>query len=405
MRVLVITSAYPTTADDPRGVFIHRLARALSRVGVQVTVLAPGSPAAGRTETRDEVQIRRATYWIPRWQGLATGLGGIVPNLRARPWLALQAPLLLGALIWRAVRLGSGYDLIHAHWVYPSGIAGLVTARWHRLPLVITSHGGDLNLARRIPPLRWLSGWVSRAADTCIAVSEALVEDFRRLGVDDEKACFVPLGVEPPSEVVAGEETAAFRAYRSHDGVRLLYVGSLIPRKSVGTLLEAYRELVRRGHPLTLAVVGGGPEEPGLRSFVGTHNLRDVHFLGFQAPAVAQQWMAAADILVLPSFSEGRPVAIMEAMASSVPVVASNIAGTRELVEHGSTGMLFAPGDAAALAQCLEALIRDGAARTGMGRRARSKIEAEGLLLSDVVRKHVDVYQTMIAGHRRRLDP
>jgi glycosyltransferase involved in cell wall biosynthesis len=403
VRVLVITSAYPATADDPRGVFIHRLARALRRAGVEVTVLAPGSPAAACTETRDEVHIRRATYWIPRWQGLATGLGGIVPNLLTRPWLAVQIPLLLGALTWRAVRLGSGYDVIHAHWVYPSGIAGLVTARWHRLPLVITSHGGDLNLARRVPPLRWLSGWVSRAADICIAVSEALIEDFRRLGVGNEKAAFVPLGVEAPSRGLAREDTAAFRAYRSHDGVRLVYVGSLIPRKSVGTLLEAYRELVRRGHSITLAVVGGGPEEPDLRSFVGKHSLRDVHFLGFQPPVVAQQWMAAADILVLPSFSEGRPVAIMEAMASRVPVVATDIAGTRELVENGSTGMLFAPGDAAALAECLERLIRDGEKRREMGRCARSKIEAEGLLLADVARKHVEIYQATMARHREGL--
>ena len=171
MRVLFITSAYPANLDDPRGTFIHVLARSLVEEGVQVTVLAPGSPGAPRSELRDGVHVRRATYWIPRWQSLATGLGGIVPNLRSKPWLIFQIPALLLALSWRAVRLARGADVIHAHWVLPSGLAGVRARRWSGRPLIITSHGGDLNLAVRIPALRPLVRRTVTQAQHCVGVS------------------------------------------------------------------------------------------------------------------------------------------------------------------------------------------------------------------------------------------
>src|SRR6266550_4745534 len=77
--------------------------------------------------------------------------------------------------------------VIHAHWIYPAGIAGLVAARRRRVPLVITSHGGDLNLARGSRVLRSLSARVARTADACVAVSDDLASQFRSLGVAQQR--------------------------------------------------------------------------------------------------------------------------------------------------------------------------------------------------------------------------
>ena len=102
MRLLVITSAFPNFEGDPRGTFIHVLVRALARQGLDITVLAPGAATAPQTKVIDGVTVHRATYWVHKYQGLAIGLGGIVPNLRKRPWLLLQLPLvrLLRLVLW-----------------------------------------------------------------------------------------------------------------------------------------------------------------------------------------------------------------------------------------------------------------------------------------------------------------
>lgn len=399
MKVLFISSAYPTDQTDPRGVFIHRLARALHSAGTEVTVLAPGSPSAPAYAERDGVTIQRAPYWIKRWQRLAVGLSGIVPNLRSRPWLIVQVPALIIALTWRALRIASGFDLVHAHWVYPAGIAGLIASRWHKLPLVITSLGGDLNLAQRSRALYALSASVGKAADACIGVSVALAEDFRAMGVPPERTTFIPLGVEKmdPGGAIDIENDPDYRWFRDFDGFRLVYVGSLIPRKSVHTLLEACEVLERQGRHVACALVGSGPTETELRSLVRTKALANVLFLGYQPPAVAQRWLTVADAFVMPSLSEGRPVAITEAMVNGIPVVATDIPGSRELVQHQRTGLLFPPGDIKSLVDSIESLILDEQLRLDMGRHAQSTVESEGLLVSDVAVRHLELYQRLVA--------
>lgn len=401
MKVLVITSAYPADASDARGIFVCRLSRALSREGVEVTVITPGVPSAPSKEIHDGVEVQRPVYWIPRWQRLATGLGGIVPNLRKKPWLIFQVPPLIAALTWRALRLGSGFDVIHSHWVYPGGIAGAIAAKRLRLPLVVTSHGGDLNLSRGSKILRALSSWVSRAADACVGVSRAMAEEFITLGVPPERVMFIPPGVDAANGLVAhGDEThAGYRRFVDFDGFRILYVGSLIPRKSVETLLEAHGELQRRGLRVACAIVGSGPARDGLRGLVRKNTLRNVVFVGPQPPEEVQQWMSAAHALVLPSLSEGRPAVMVEAMARGVPVVATDIPGSRELVLEGVTGMLFPPKNSRALADCIQKLEQDPALRQKMGKRGLERVRSEGLTIEQTAHRYISLYK-MVCGSK-----
>lgn len=403
MRVLFVTSAYPAHPDDPRGIHIHRLARALCRAGVHITVVSPGAPAAARAEVLDGVLVQRVPYWIPKWQRLATGLGGIVPNLRQSPWLSLQVPPLITALTWRACALASAFDVIHAHWLYPAGIAGLISARAHRIPLVVTSHGGDLNLARHSRLLHLLTSRISQAADVCVGVSDALCEQFVSLGVVAKRVMCIPAGVEVTAEQSSFPEEASrsYQEFKTFAGFRLVYVGSLIPRKSVDTLLEAHDELVQRKHAIASAIVGPGPLREVLQDIVRKRALRHVFFADAQSPSAVPGWMSAAHALVLPSLSEGRPVVVMEAMALGLPVVATNISGTRELVRDEETGLLFTPRDAIGLANCIERLIRDEGLRQELGRRARTRVEEDGLTLPRVVQKHLALYAQLCEPRQR----
>jgi glycosyltransferase involved in cell wall biosynthesis len=395
IRLLLITSSYPATSSDSRGSFIELLARNLLQQGVRLTVLAPGTPGAPTKESIAGVQIERVRYWIDRYQGLATGTAGIAPTLRHKPWLAAQVPTLVTALTMAARRLAREVDLIHAHWVYPSGLAGMLAARSAGIPLVVTSHGGDLNLARRVPPLHWLASWVSRRADMCIGVSHAVVEAFRNIGVPSTRVRYVPLGVEL-GHFRPDADTPSSRP------MRIIYVGRLIPLKSVETLILALEELQLRNCAVECWIVGSGPRQNSLQQLSASLGIQRITFLGEQPHYKIPSLIGSADVLVLPSLTEGRGVVIMEAMAVGVTVVVSNIPGARELVQHGKTGLLFEVGKPDSLADQLETLARDPTTRKLYGKRGRSHLEAEGLTDQMSASAHVELYRDVLRGGARR---
>jgi L-malate glycosyltransferase len=396
--VLFVTSAYPEGRDDARGIFIQRIARGLVREGLEVTVLAPGTPSAPQRSLVDGVPVERAPYWVRSRQRLATGLGGIVPNLRAHPGWALQVPSLVGALVRGALRLASAADIVHAHWTYPAGIAGVAAAKRHHIPLVVTSHGGDLNLTRRSRLLRSVSGRVARAADACVAVSDDLAEQFRSLGLAPEQISVIPYGVDLIEEATGDAPIAATvpDELLTFDGFRLIYVGSLIPRKSVQTVLEAHHRLQSSGRVVCSVIVGDGPDRANLERLARARSLDHVWFVESQPPVQVPRWLSIADALVLPSRSEGRPNVVLEAMAAGVPVLATDIPGTRELVREGETGLLFPVGDSQALADCVDRLIDSPDAARLMGERSRVRVELDRLTTAHIAKSHIALYERVI---------
>jgi glycosyltransferase involved in cell wall biosynthesis len=398
MRVLFVTTAYPASGRDPRGIFIHRLAQGLLAEGITIVVVAPGFPGGPPRHVLDGVDIRRVSYWIPRWQHLATGLGGIVPNLRKRPWLVAQVPPLIGSLARGAIRLAPAVDVIHAHWIYPGGLAGVAARRRSGRPLIVTSHGGDLNLAKGRSAVRSVARRVVRGADACVGVSRSLVDDFLSLGVPPQRVAFIPYGVAlAASEGQSnGPTDMRLKEFETYDGFRILYLGSLIPRKSVETLLDGHKELVARGHAVGTMIVGAGPRLERLKSIVRSRSLETVWFVPPQPPSAVVRWMEAADVVVLPSLSEGRPNVILEALAAGRPVVASDIPGTRELVESGRTGFLFPAGSARALADRLEQLMSSPSLRLEMSRRAQEWVVAQGLTTTQVVAAYRALYERVV---------
>ena len=317
MKVVHLTTSYPRHAEDYAGRFIADVVGGLERHGVEVEVLAPGA-------YRD--------------YGLAYG-GGVVHNLRRRPWMA---PLMLFSMLRTLRRAASGADLVHAHWL----ATGLVAAFAGR-PFVITLQGSgsagrfsDLELARRAP---WLVGFVLRRARVVICVSQALAEAARRCGARDVRV--IPNGVEIPVSVGKEAEPA-----------EILYAGRLSPEKGINELVEATRGM-------NLIVAGDGP----LRALVPGA-------LGLLPHAELDVLYARAAVVVLPSYSEGLPLCVVEAMAHGRPVVATSVGGIPDLVVEGETGFLVPPRDAEALREAIQKLIDDPALRARMGAAGRERI-------------------------------
>jgi colanic acid/amylovoran biosynthesis glycosyltransferase len=149
----------------------------------------------------------------------------------------------------------------------------------------------------------------------------------------------------------------------------------LSPEKGLEFLIRALKLLLNQGHQLQLRLAGDGPRREDLEKLTNELKLSGrVHFLGFLNEDEIIRELQDCDLFVLPSFVEGLPVSAMEAMAIGVPVIATNIAGTSELVEDGRTGLLVRPSDSQALADAILRTITDYDFRLRVAERGRKKV-------------------------------
>jgi len=184
-----------------------------------------------------------------------------------------------------------------------------------------------------------------------------------------DKLHIVHCGVEP--ELFEAREHAA-------NGGQLLFVGRLAGIKGVPLLLESLARLVATRPRLHLTLIGDGPDRQALeaqteRLGLGAH----VEFAGYRSQQEVRERMAETDVLVLPSFAEGVPVTLMEALAAGVGVVASGVAGVSELVLEGVSGFLVPPGDVETLTERIGELLDDPALRTRHGAAGRAHVVRE----------------------------
>lgn len=318
MKVVVLTTSYPRWPGDAAGRFVADAVEHVRAKGVEVDVVSPASF---------------------RHFGIAYG-GGVASNVR-RPWRALLLPAFLASFARAARRAARDADLVHAHW-WPAGAVAQRTGR----PYVVQLWGTDVELARRVAPLRPLARRVLTSARLVICASRSLRDEARRLGARYVRV--IPSGVDVPDRVGAED-------YPPH----VLYAGRLSREKGVLDLLAA-----TRGMPLV--VIGDGP----LRRQVP-------QALGFLSHDELRRRYARAAVVACPSRREGFGVVAAEAMAHGRPVVASAVGGLLDLVADQETGLLVPPGDVKTLRLALVALLGNADLRRRMGDAGRERARAQ----------------------------
>lgn len=270
-----------------------------------------------------------------------------------------------------------GIAHIHAHFASHPAAAAFIIHRLTGIPYSFTAHGSDLHrdqhmLCEKIAEASFavtISHYNARLiAEACgDAIARQVV--VLRCGVDT--SAFTP---RPRYNTNGGQDQP----------LHILSIGTLHEVKGQKYLIEACRLLVERGVRFTLELVGDGPDRPALEAQVTAAGLEDrVVFHGRQERQAIIDLLQKADALVAPSVPssdnrrEGIPVVLMEAMASSVAVIASDLSGIPELVEHEVCGLLTPPGDSAAIAAALERLWRDPALRQQLADGGRAKVLRE----------------------------
>ncbi|MGE3138187.1 MAG: glycosyltransferase family 4 protein [Thermoleophilia bacterium] len=388
---------YPSAVNWTAGIFVHEQVRALVRRGHDVRVVSP-------------------TGWapplLPRWKAFREvpgvdvfqGVPVLYPRKLTLPGARLgprngDAMLLSIAKPLRRVQERWPFDVVHAHMLVPDGWAAARMGAALRVPVVATAHRADvLDVPARGPAsARQVAQAVSSLDQVC-AVSAAIAEAAETLAEPRRPVAVVPNGADTSVFTPRDAGEARARLGLPAGGPVVTFVGKLLPRKGVDTLIEAWGILGRRPGGAPLLVAGGiGPMREGLEARAAELGVADrVRFVGKIPHDDVGWWMAAGDLFVLPSLSEGLPTVVCEAMNCGRPVVATAVDGTPEIVRDGQTGLLIPPRDPQALADAVARVLDEPGLAERMGAEAL-RIGRETYTWDANAARMVEIYEEVTA--------
>ncbi|WP_147114283.1 glycosyltransferase family 4 protein [Tateyamaria sp. syn59] len=380
-RVAYLTSLFPAASHT----FILREVTALRELGFEIVTASVRRPAATHLIGPEEHAAHDSTFYIIEagknpvrmLQALGSALATPARFFKALGVAARTAPpgmkgalkqiayFLEGLVLSRHLR-SQGVQHLHVHFADPPANVAMLTSALSGIPFSYTLHGP----AEIYEPHTW-----SLREKTAQASFVACISHFCRsqaMYFSDpahwDKLHIIHCGVIPERyEAAQTTETT---------GTNLVFVGRLTPIKGLRVLMDAFAAAHATRPDLTLTLVGDGDDRAHLEAMAAP--LGDaVRFLGFQSQQGVADALAAADALVLPSFAEGLPVVLMEALAAGKPVICTQLAGVGELVEDGVSGFIVPASDAKALTARIHDMADDADRRADMGARGREKVRAE----------------------------
>ncbi|HPD07175.1 MAG TPA: glycosyltransferase family 4 protein [Candidatus Bipolaricaulis sp.] len=287
------------------------------------------------------------------------------------------------------------FDLIHVHTPMAAWLGRLAAKRARQGPVLYTAHG--FHFYRGAPWPYWAFYYPAERlaahwTDGLIVMNGEDFERARQMGFQEGKDLFLVHGVGVDLRRFAPDAHARASVRRElglDDGsVMVACVAEFTSNKDHASLLAAWKKVVTMHAEAQLFLIGDGRLRAPLECRVSREEIVGVHFLGFRSDV--PRLLQATDVFVLPSRREGLPRSVMEAMAAEVPVVATDVRGSRDLVEPGATGLLVKLGDVEGLAEALLHLIRDRGLRERMGQAGRAKIQAYSI--DQVIQEMSEIY-------------
>ncbi|MCB1119296.1 MAG: glycosyltransferase family 4 protein [Chlamydiia bacterium] len=372
-KIAYLISQYPTVSHT----FILREVVALKQRGWPLEVASINSPSSQLTEL--EKQEAGQTFYIK-----AQGVTGALLSCCHHPLLFCKGLLtalklakgdlkkgvyhffyLIEALILGRWLMKRQIPHLHVHFANPAATVALLLSKLFPITYSLTLHGPDEfhNVAAALLTEKAVSArFISCISHHCLSQVQRITtpSHWDKMGV-------VPLGVDP--------DIFSPRPYPPSP-FQIVCTGRLVPTKGQIYLLHALERLQQQGLTLTATFIGDGPSRPQLEAFANEHHL-NVHFTGNIANTEVHKHLQSAHFFVLPSFSEGVPVSLMEAMAMEIPCIATAINGIPELITDQKEGLLVPPAHLTALTEAIHTLYTDPQRATTLGKAARRKIASQ----------------------------
>ena len=394
MRVLFVTHNVPRFDGDAAGSFVLRLAVALQASGARVEIIAPGAVGLPERDIMEGVIVNRVRYAADADMTLAYE-GTMVEQVqhswsaRCALWGLLRAlRRAAGAAIADAARHHDAFDVVHAHWWFPAGLA-----LWRSMPRatatsraparMLTMHGSDVRLARLLAPARALLRAVLGEYRVCTVVSTWLADTVRTMD-SAAPVCVAPMPVD----------TRHFSLPVSATRAGILFVGRLNAQKGIADLLRALALPVLSS--ATLDVVGDGHIRAALAAQMATAGITTrVRFHGTLSPSALVPLYQHAAVVAMPSREEGLGLVAVEAQLCGAPVVAYASGGLTDVVQPDAGGTLVPVGNVDSLANAIANLLRDPAEAARRGRLAHAMTLAR-FSPESVAREYLALYEIAI---------
>ena len=396
MKILILSHMYPNKSNPVGGIFIHNYAKALFKAGCEVEVVSPipFSPRilwfntkwkkygdVPRFDIIDKIPVYYPRYirlpgkwfhWVSSYtmySGIVKTISNIVEDFKP--------------------------DILHTHTATPDGYAGLLLRKKFNFSVVCSFRGDDINSYPFYDSLTMkLTKRVISQTDQLVAVSNALKLKAESFATPKNKIQVIYNGCNIKNFVFNLESRIIVREKLGIplDSKVLIFVGNLLKSKGIDELMSAFILLSKKHTNLHLLIIGNGPEYQYIKDQALKNGLQDkIHLAGAQPHNKIPDFLSAGDIFVLPSYNEGLPNAVLEAMACSRPVVATKVGGIPEAVRDGETGFLVNIKDANVLIKSIDKLLSNEKLCTEMGLSGRKIIE-ENFSWEQNAQKHINIY-------------
>jgi colanic acid/amylovoran biosynthesis glycosyltransferase len=393
LPIAYLISRYPALSHT----FILREVRELRNLGWEIETISVNAPDRALEKLGAEERAEALRTFVLKEQSWLAVFGVVLMTAVRQPWGLLggvrmvvrlsgwSLALLLKRFCYLLEAILVGYWMrsreirhLHVHFGTPASTVALLTKEVFGIAFSMTVHGPDefyevreYHLAEKMEAASFICTIGHYCQSQLMKVS-----DPQQWG----KLVVAPLGVDP-------EE---FRRSEPREGaatVEVLCVGRLVPAKGQAILVEAMAWLRGQGLPVQVTFAGDGPDRARLEAAARRLGIESAcRFLGGVNPEKVKELYEAADLFVLPSFAEGIPVVLMEAMAMEVPCVSTRITGIPELIESGVEGLLVAPSDVQGLAEAIRSLWEDAAWRKELALAGRRKVVRAFNLAPNVAR-------------------
>lgn len=399
-NIIYITGSYPRATDT----FIQREVSGLRGLGWKVlpyAVRRPGNEHINIQAVSDERQL--TTYLLPFrfWALLGLNIAWVVrkpvrylqalklafstrkPGLKG---LAFQLAYFLEASVLASDLLKKDAAHLHNHLGDASATVAMLAAKLANVGFSMTIHGPHIFF----DPVNWALREKVAQAEFVVCISDFCKSQMMLFSEssDWQKLCVVHCGVNVNEYLWRTPREA---------GNTILYVGRLAAEKGIMILFDSFVDLLKNIPEAKLRLAGDGEDRSKLQDRVLELGLSDhVTFLGYCSQDLVREELESSDLFVLPSFAEGVPVSLMEAMAIGVPVVSTFVGGVAELVVPNQTGILVAAGNSEHLTKGMLEALTDGNVRKKLSLAARKKVEEEFEL-----RAQVTQLSALFAGRQR----
>jgi teichuronic acid biosynthesis glycosyltransferase TuaC len=351
-----VTNLFPSPSDMGRGVFTLQIALCLKELSDLIVVCPmPYFPAWKALKRFDQWY---AFSQVPR-NYFIQGIHVVSPKYFMLPKVSedFQATLMFLPLLktLSKIKKTHGIDVVNAHWLYPDGVAAAWACKRIGVPLVLTALGCDVNFYGEQPGIKGKIKEAIKNSGAVTTVSNDLKKKIERWQCCDSPPVAIPNGVDLTLFSLRDKAKSRRELSLPENQKLILFVGRLSEEKGFNFLIDAVKIIVAQGiSDFLVLVVGSGPLGESYRGRVEAEGLSGFfQFRGNQNHDSIPLWMAASDMLCLPSIREGCPNVVLEALASGRPVISSRVGGVPELVSSGREGFLFEAGNAEDLADHL----------------------------------------------------